>query len=349
MMHKQLTLTFTSGSSADGGVNVLSISTEEATVKKTLWFANAFIGLALVASISGCSDDGDDDPVDPGQDNLFVGYRDWLQVDHSNAPLPLLGGAHEAADPEYARAVYTTAPAMLVDGTYPVGTVFVKETFTFAEDGTLVVADPMGLLGMVKREAGFDAAGSNWEYYVIDPADLSTLDSGADLVMCKSCHAVGVGSAGTDRIFDHPGEFVASTDDFAGYASWHVIGLSQGPDDLLGPAHEGNDANAVRTVYKKQLAANPNGLGNGYPTGTLILKTVHDSQDNLIGMTGMAKRGAAFDPDNHDWEYFMWDVGSGQIADRGAIAMCIGCHSAANSGGRGTDFVFAHPEDPFNN
>ena len=62
-----------------------------------------------------------------------------------------------------------------------------------------------------------------------------------------------------------------------------------------------------------------------------------------------AGMGGDFDPDNDNWEYFMWDPSSGDLADRGALGMCIGCHSGANTADNGRDWVFAHEDDPFNN
>jgi len=306
---------------------------------------------ALLAAVvlPGCSDDDDDDPTGPGPESIFAGYQDWLQVEHTNAASDILGAAHQGANPEYTRVIYTSASAMRDDGEYAEGTKFVKETYTYDGEGNRVLADPMGLLGLVKREPGFDADDGDWEYFNIDPADLSTIASGADLGSCKGCHTLADADVGTDYIFAHPSEYEADVADFDDYATWTVIGTEQGPDALIGEAHAGNDANAVRNIYKKQLAANPDGEGDGYPTGTLLLKTVHDEGGTLIGQTGMAKRGAGFDAGNDDWEYFMWDPESGDLAVRGAVAMCIGCHSQANTGGNGADFVFTHDGDPFNN
>ena len=54
------------------------------------------------------------------------------------------------------------------------------------------------------------------------------------------------GDDGQDFIFMHPLEFEPDPADFDDYATWNLIGTEQGPDALLGPAHEGNDADAVR-------------------------------------------------------------------------------------------------------
>lgn len=310
------------------------------------WVLAMTLSLA-VAATPGCSSD-DDNPAAPDREDLFTGYRNWNQVDHTNAPQDVLGPAHQGVDPEFTRAVYTDAAAVIESGEYPVGTVFVKETHTYDGDGNHAFADPMGLLAMVKRPAGYDEDGNDWEYFNIDPGDLSTIGSGANLGSCKGCHTLATGDHGHDFIFTHPFEFVAESADFEDYAAWHLIGTEQGPDPLLGSAHEGNDDEAVRRIYKKQLAANPGEFGAGYPTGTLLVKEVRDGDDNIIGRTAMAKRGRDFDPDHDNWEYFMWDVASDDPPMRGAISMCISCHAGANVAGNGRDWVFAHDGDPFN-
>jgi len=308
----------------------------------------AVLGLSIFFVV-GCSDDDDDNPASPGDESIFTDYRDWNQVEHTNTPNDILGPAHQGNNPEFTRSIYTSAGSMIDTGEYPEGTKFVKETHTYDNDANHEFADPMGLLGMVKREAGFDEAGNDWEYFNIDPEDLSTIASGADLGACKGCHTLATEAVGTDFIFSHPYEFEADGSDFDDYAAWNLIGTETGPDALIGDAHAGNDANAVRKIYKKQLAANPDGLGDGYPTGTMILKTVEDEGGTLIGRTGMAKRGNGFDPDNGDWEYFMWNPDNGDVVAQGAVAMCIGCHSQATTATNGRDFVFKHDGDPFNN
>jgi Cytochrome P460 len=303
----------------------------------------------LALALTGCSDDGDETTT-PVVTSEFEDYTTWTQVEYTNAPSAFLGAAHQGADPEFTRAIYTSAPAKS-EGDYPVGTVFVKETFTHDAEGNPAYPAAMGLLGMIKRSPGFDTAGGDWEYFNIDTADLGTIASGADLGSCKGCHVNAVGANGQDHIFTHPYEHQAVGADFADYAAWHLIGTSQGPDALLGAAHEGNDADAVRKIYKKQLQARPvAGDWNGYPVGTLLLKTVQDAGGNLIGMTAMAKRGGLHDPTHGGWEYFMMNMDTEELMPMGENAsMCIGCHTGANSGGNGQDYVFAHADDPFNN
>lgn len=191
---------------------------------------------------------------------------------------------------------------------------------------------------------------------MLDAANGDVVDSGVDLMggACKGCHSNATGSAGNDHVFAHPYEFAVADGDFDNYASWHFIDDEQGPDALLGDAHAGNDADAVRRIYRKQLAANPADGDWGYPVGTMIVKEVRDVDQNIIGMTAMAKRGAGFDEVNDDWEWFVLDTMDTSIAARGTGAevmggMCVGCHNSANSTGVGRDYVFAHDGDPHNN
>ena len=303
--------------------------------------------LGLSLGLTGCSDDGDD-PVTPDAVSEFDGYEDWTQVEYTNASSPFLGPAHQGDNPDYVRAIYSDDPDK-TEGDYAVGTLFVKETYTFDAQGNKMFPDAMGLLGMIKREAGFDTDGGDWEYFNINTNDLSTIDSGANIGSCKGCHTNATGSHGNDHIFAHPYEFMAVSADFDDYANWNLVGTEQGPDALLGPAHEGNDDSTVRKIYKKQLQANPHGW-NGFPVGTMYLKTVQNADGDIIGKTGMAKRGSSFDNDHGDWEYFMMDAGSGEMMAMGdGSSMCIGCHTAAVVAGNGVDYVFGHDGDPFNN
>src|SRR5262249_3532434 len=86
------------------------------------------------------------------------------------------------------------------------------------------------------------------------------------------------------------------------------------------------------------LATNPE-AGKQYPVGTII---------QIFPGEAMVKRGAAFDPDNHSWEYFQLHVSADgtEIQKRGRDEVvnflnlnCFNCHSAAR------DFDFICEED----
>ncbi len=312
------------------------------------------ISTALVAMLAnGCSDDGDS--TGPGDSSEFSDYENWQQIEYTNTPSNFLGNAHAGGDPEYVRRIHIN-PSRAVDGDYEVGDAFVKATYTFDGAGERQWAVDGGLLGLLKREVGYDSDGGDWEYFILDPETGDTVASGTDIMggACKGCHMNATGSDGSDHIFTHPYEFAVVDGDFDNYADWHFIEEEQGPDAFLGDAHAGNDANAVRTIYRKQLAANPDDSDWGYPVGTMIVKEVRDIDQNIIGMTAMAKRGAGFDAVNEDWEWFVLDSNDFSIMARGTGAelmggMCVGCHNSANSAGAGMDFVFAHDGDPYNN
>jgi len=312
--------------------------------------------LGLIALFAvGCTDDGG--TTDPDDATEFDGYESWEQVEYTNAPSDFLGAAHAGNDGEYTRRIHANAQALSrgARADYPEDAALVKETFTFDASGDKQWAAEGALLAMVKRAAGYDADGGDWEYFMLDPVSGDVVDSGADLMngMCKGCHTSATGAAGEDFVFTHPYEFAVADGDFDDYASWHEIDSEQGPDAALGAAHAGNDENAVRTIFRKQLAANPAEGDWGYPVGTMIAKEVRDGAGAIIGMTGMVKRGAGFDASNGDWEWFVLDTTDFSMEARGTGAevmggMCVGCHGAANSGGNGSDYVFAHDGDPFN-
>jgi len=98
-------------------------------------------------------------------------------------------------------------------------------------------------------------------------------------------------------------------------------------------------------------------MGLGYPVGTTLVKEVI-SNNEIVEITAMVKRGGEFNAAGGHWEWFMLDPENGRIlldetntAARGANllnGMCSACHTAATgSSNEGTDFVFNHPGDPF--
>ena len=306
---------------------------------------------ALLALFSaGCNDDNGSGPQ---SEDLFSNYASWDVIEYTNAPSAQLGGAHQGADPEYTRRIFANPDAAVEpDGEYSVGAVLVKETFTYDANHNFSPSDPFGLLAMVKRDAGFDDADGNWEYFNLDPTDLTVIDSGANLGSCKSCHVNATQEIGTDYIFAHPYQYEVDADFFSDYATWSEVDAVQGTDAFLGAAHAGNNADAVRRIYKKQLNANPDQAGWGYPVGTAFLKTVEDGSGTIIGKTAMVKRGGDFDAANGGWEYFMWDPVDATDPGRGdsqMMATCFGCHQQAGSSRSGKDLIFAHTGDPFNN
>lgn len=82
--------------------------------------------------------------------------------------------------------VYITNPGLTIlkegKGTYPEGTVVVKEKFS----------DPEGkktelFTAMVKREKGFNPDGGDWEYFVIS-GDSKKITQSGKIQSCMECH-----------------------------------------------------------------------------------------------------------------------------------------------------------------
>lgn len=65
----------------------------------------------------------------------------------------------------------------------PANSVVVKEKFANVED-----AAPVALGVMIKREAGYDPEGGDWEYVYLDGRNFERVTRG-QLASCRSCHA----------------------------------------------------------------------------------------------------------------------------------------------------------------
>jgi len=65
---------------------------------------------------------------------------------------------------------------------YPVGSMIVKEKLATAESTT-----PELLTAMIKREAGYNPDGGDWEYLVLDGTASEIVERGK-LTRCSSCH-----------------------------------------------------------------------------------------------------------------------------------------------------------------
>ncbi|MBC8233134.1 cytochrome P460 family protein [bacterium] len=279
----------------------------------------------------------------------FADYRNWQTNDYTVAPNAILGSAHMGNNPDYARRVYINSGETVGDE-YLSGTILIKETFTW-EDDNPKFAEIGGILAMAKRGGDFNPNGGGWEWFMLAP-DLSIAARGGEEMMdgmCNGCHAAAQGAGGTDSVFPHPVEYEATEADFADYQTWSVTGEASEPHEVLGPAHKGEDG--LRRVYKKQLLANPDTEAQGYPTGTIVLKET-EVDDAVTEITAMVKRGGDFNPEHSAWEWFMLNPANLSIMGRGADlgdGMCNGCHASAKEPKYGKDYVFKHPDDPFNN
>lgn len=78
---------------------------------------------------------------------------------------------------------------------FPVGAVIVKEKYAFADDDAVLDLVALGI--MIKREAGFSAAHSNWDYAYYE-AELGILQTQEQSDYCAGCHAA---AAETDHVY----------------------------------------------------------------------------------------------------------------------------------------------------
>ena len=147
--------------------------------------------------------------------------------------------------------------------------------------------------------------------------------------------------------------FMADIADFQDFANWEVIDYTVYPTNssLLTGAHNGNNPDAARMVYK-----NPNaGVTSGeYDRESIILKetfTWSDGQKMPVdagAFLAMVKRGGDYNSDGSGWEFLSLGADGSSIAARGYTAEDIGgcqsCHSAA-IGDVGMDYVFDSPSE----
>ena len=125
----------------------------------------------------------------------FQNYKSWNKVNEKPITGDLFGVLGEAhAGPAGVREVYINNIGKEVSdkgsGSYPVGTMIVKEAY---KDGKLEV-----LTMMVKRGEGYDPANGNWEYFMSMP-DFSGLDKNRGKIgMCIGCHGQ---TKNTDYVF----------------------------------------------------------------------------------------------------------------------------------------------------
>ncbi|MBM3242614.1 hypothetical protein FJZ31_40655 [Candidatus Poribacteria bacterium] len=325
---------------------------KEDIVLKRLTLQGMIISLLIGAFVVGCETippPGVSEFVAEQED--FADYQSWRVSDYSVAYNPILGPAHMGNEPNYARRVYINPIGKQDGDEYTLGTILVKETFTW-ENGKQKFAEMGGILAMAKRGGDFNPNGGGWEWFMLVPDTSEVIGRGGEEMMdgmCNSCHEQAKAEVGADYVFSHPQEYEAAETDFADYKSWSVIGESSEPHEKLGGAHKA--AAGLRRVYKKPILANPDTEAQGYPTGTIIVKEVE--QNNAITeITVMVKRGGNFNPEHASWEWFMLEPSTLAIAGRGADlmnGMCNSCHEAAEEPEYGRDYVFKHPNDPFNN
>ena len=293
----------------------------------------------------------------------FQDYQNWKTVDYSiGATNAAIGGGHKGLDNDFSRRVFANDQALDFNGQrYSKGSIFIKE-ITSWKSGERQFAESLGLVAMVKRSPNFNPSLEGWEWFDLAPDLSSIVGRGADYRNggCNGCHAAATGPMGADGVFVHPSEFIASNPDFQNYRNWSKIDDRNDQNPLLGGmAHKGDDPNAIRRVYKRELYAAPEDEEFGFPIGTVIVKEV-EQEGVITELAAMVKRGGSFNDDNQNWEWIMLDPSTSQIVNdadgmpmRGADlmqGMCNSCHKLAETGSNeGQDYVFFHADDPVNN
>lgn len=284
----------------------------------------------------------------------LAGYSTWAAVDYSiGATNPALGSAHMGTDNAFSRRIFKGPSAVASASGYPVGSLLVKETFTW-QNGVKTLPASGGVYAMAKRGGTFNPQGGGWEWLALSNDGTQIMArGGADMMsgMCNACHTSAASqTGGADFVFPHPFEYAAAASDFSNYRTWGLIQDTTAVSPYLGGAHKSSDSTAVRRIYKKQLLANPDTTQAGYPVGTIIVKEIQQN-GAVTEITGMVKRGGSFNTANNGWEWFTLDPTTSGIMARGAdlmSGMCNGCHSLAKTSTIGADYVFKHALDPFN-
>ncbi len=310
-------------------------------------FVMMFIGFVLIAiiSINGCRKKEKEHHAEA---EFFIGYEQWQVLDYNIFQNPLLSDIHAEQGREYARRVYMKPGGKLVRGKYPNGTYFVIETFTWENDEK-IFQKTYGRLAMVKKGGDYNPKANGWEWFFLESdVVMGGITRGGEFIAegtCNSCHSLAKDTEGNDLVFSHPIEYAADDAIFADYKDWPLIGETAEPHPKLMEAHKGG----LRRVFKKQLMANPD-TDWGYPTGTIIVKDVKKDSE-ITSITAMVKRGGEFNKEHGGWEWFVINPKDYTVKDRGADlmdGMCSMCHEAANEPEFGIDYVFKHPNDPFN-
>ena len=298
-------------------------------------------------------------------DESFIGYSEWFQIDESNAAVEELNGSAHGADISgTTRRVYKKQQwANPVMTGYPIGTVIVQEVL----DGDNIIE----VTGMVKRGSDFNPDNGFWEWFVIDAESETVLSDaqgnplrGAQLSnnSCNQCHsdATPDNALGIDHVFRHDddpfnnnSEFVATVEDFENYLQWESIDYSIGDTNAaIGQGHQGDNDVFSRRVYQNDVAESRS--GNRFPQGSILIKEITTWETGErefapeLGLVAMVKRGGNFNIENNGWEWFDLFPTADTILGRGGDFRnngCNNCHRAAEGQEGGVDYVFEHPSE----
>ena len=156
---------------------------------------------------TACNKDDDEEPGDQPQEfvadnDTFKDFRNWVKEAENQGPDPALGPAHAGNDSTVTRSIYFKDGQDRVNGSYPLGTLIVKEGLNSA--GTF-----QEITAMVKRGNNFNPSGGDWEWFVLNADGTIAQDGdgnamrGANLMggMCLGCHTEATNK---DFVFSKP-------------------------------------------------------------------------------------------------------------------------------------------------
>jgi hypothetical protein len=149
------------------GCTIISpkIRNEEQMMNKSNSIRIALLGVVGCLTLGSCALFGGGEPSDfDARDGDFAGYETWALAGTTTGASDQLEMAHDAKNPAVTRYIFVKDDASRKsNGQFPVGTIIAKQSRL--SDGTLVGV----ATAMVKRAKGFNTAGGDWEWFMLDP------------------------------------------------------------------------------------------------------------------------------------------------------------------------------------
>lgn len=323
------------------------------------------MSLALIITFFACSDD-DDDNNGTGPSTVELTQADLnsstnpIEMDltgttFGDATVPHNAGA-SAGNHETFRDVYSSITDL---ANITEGTVITKRVYFRDNDGNK--GELSHTFAMVKREAGYDAANNDWEYFVIPfdattdyiampNGDLSKAAASGKLENCINCHTND--GNGNYLFLDEVASFVLTQEHLNNSNKEIDLGVTGDKYGAGAVGHNGMDPDPNATI--RDVYADRSEYGT-IPLGTVVTKKVYlknpdGTKGDLQVTFAMVKREDGYDPDNANWEYFMMpfdqsvDYNAMPLGDitkaaaSGKLDNCISCHAAAAGG----DFLFTN-------
>lgn len=171
-------------------------------MRKNVFYLNLLVILLVMGVVSACDKEEEKEPDPPQEyvatDDSFSDFQSWQLAAQENGPDPALGPAHHGNDSTVTRYIYFKDGQSASGGTYPLGTIIVKESMNTDMSVHETTA-------MVKRGNNFNPGHNDWEWFMLAPDGKIAMDGdgnpmrGADLMggMCNNCHS----AATTDYVF----------------------------------------------------------------------------------------------------------------------------------------------------